>query len=451
MWNARFTGRLRWNLGTAGLFIAGLVVAGVGYNPLQADIIELKTGQKIEGEVLKERPGELVVDVGVDVVRIPTSEIKSRTGTSTRTATDESSSRDQMYHSAELPVRSIKELAQTYGEGVVLVQTPGGLGSGFVINDRGYCVTNYHVVEKETRIAVTIFHKTEKGEFDRRRIDDVKIIALTPHNDLALLQIPEQKDLKFQSVHLAAKNDLREGDEVFAIGNPLGLERSVSQGIISTRNRNFDGQLYIQTTCQINPGNSGGPLFNLRGEVVGVTNMKLLFGEGLGFAIPVAVLKQFLDNRDAFAFDKTSPNTGFRYLDPPRRRNGANPPRPATKSANGTTSAVEKKPADGGNRKSVLITKADFGAAHADEGSRDLRVAVGEGIRISVPAFGPVALDIDGMDLTFPSREKTSGEGIRITVPALGSVPRAIERAVPAARDADHSARTFRFDIGVNR
>ncbi|MFN1209013.1 S1C family serine protease, partial [Enterococcus lactis] len=76
-------------------------------------------------------------------------------------------------------------------------------------------------------------------------------------------------------------------DRVFAIGSPLGLERTVTEGIMSTKTRAVGGELYMQTTTQINPGNSGGPLFNLKGEVVGVTNMKLAFGEGLGFAIPV--------------------------------------------------------------------------------------------------------------------------------------------------------------------
>lgn len=288
---------------------------------LRADVIELKTGQKIEGEVLKEGVNELVVDIGVDVVRIPTSQIKSRQENKANPAPVETKAEgDDIYRMAELPIRNIKELSQQFGEGVVLVQTPGGLGSGFILNERGLCVTNYHVIEKETRIAVTIFHQSETGEFVRRRIDDVKIVALNPYFDLALLQVPVQKDLKFQHVYLARKNDLREGDEVFAIGNPLGLERSVSQGIISTRNRNFNGMVFLQTTAEINPGNSGGPLFNLRGEVVGVTNMKLLFSEGLGFAIPVAYLKHFLDNRDAFAFDKNNPNSGVRYLEPPRRK-----------------------------------------------------------------------------------------------------------------------------------
>ena len=121
---------------------------------------------------------------------------------------------------------------------------------------------------------------------------------------------------------------MKQGQPVFAIGAPLGLERSVSQGIISLKNRLENGRMYIQTTTQINPGNSGGPLFNLRGEVVGVNNMKIVAAgaEGLGFAIPGAVLKAFLKNRDAFAYDPANPNAGFRYNKPPRPE--ATPPKP---------------------------------------------------------------------------------------------------------------------------
>lgn len=305
-------------------------LAGV---PTWADVIELQTGQKIEGDVLKERPEELVVDIGIDVIRIPLAQIKQRTASQKTEAPKSVVSDDSQFLVADLPQRSVKDLTQQFGEGVVLIQTPSGLGSGFILNERGFCVTNYHVIEKETRIAATIYHKNDLGEFTRRRIDNVKIVALNPYFDLALVQIPAQTDLKFKPVYLAKNQDLREGDPVFAIGNPLGLERSVSQGIVSTRNRNVEGLTYIQTTTQINPGNSGGPLFNMRGEVVGVTNMKLLFGEGLGFAIPVAYLKHFLANQEAFAFDKNNANSGQRYLDAPRRRNSNPPPAPSTSTS----------------------------------------------------------------------------------------------------------------------
>ena len=186
-------------------------------------------------------------------------------------------------------------------------------------------MTNYHVVEGQTRVAVTIFHHNKRGEFERKSIRNVKILALNPHFDLALLQIPKQEKVDFRPVNIAADDSQREGDAVFAIGSPLGLERSVSEGIVSTKNRNMEGIVYIQTTAQINPGNSGGPLFNNRGQVVGVINMKLPFGEGLGFAIPVAYLRHFIHNRDAFAFDRTNPNAGYRYLEPPERTSTMTP------------------------------------------------------------------------------------------------------------------------------
>lgn len=299
-----------------------------------ADEIELKSGQKLQGEVLKDSGETLIIDLGVDVVRVPKSRIKSRTQeTQTKEAAPKSVKQTDIFSTANLPQQSIKNLTLQFGEAVVLIKTPGGLGSGFILNERGHCVTNYHVVERETLIAATIFHKSKEGEFVRRQIEDVRILALNPFLDLALLQIPVQKDLKFRHVFIAGQDELREGDPVFAIGNPLGLERSVSQGIVSNRNRNFQGLVFIQTTTEINPGNSGGPLFNMRGEVVGVTNMKLLFSEGLGFAIPVAYLKQFLNNREAFAYDKNNPNSGYRYLDAPRRKTTAAPPRPTAEQS----------------------------------------------------------------------------------------------------------------------
>jgi serine protease Do len=294
--------------------------------PVMAEVIELKSGHKIEGDVLKEQSDALVIDIGIDVIKVPLNQIRARRASDTNGAAPAKIEEHQLYRTANLPRKSVKELAEQFGEGVVLIQTPGGLGSGFLVNENGFCVTNYHVVEKETRIAATVFRRGPDGEFQRRRIDDVKIIALNPFFDLALLQLPAQKDLPFKPVFLARADDVQEGEEVFAIGNPLGLERSISQGIVGTKNRNFRGLVYIQTTAEINPGNSGGPLFNTRGEVIGVTNMKLLFAEGLGFAIPTPYLKLFLANHEAFAYDRNNPNTGYRYLDAPRRKNPSSPP-----------------------------------------------------------------------------------------------------------------------------
>lgn len=303
-------------------------LALLGVSIASADVIVLKTGQKIEGEVIKVTNDKIWIDIGIDAISIPLDKVESRTesGKKVETKPTAKGKKDGLFLSApnDLPIQTVKALSAKIGEGVVLVQTPGGLGSGFIINDRGYCVTNYHVVERETSIAVTIFHVTKNGEFRKHRIDKVKIIALNPFFDLALLEIPKQA-FPFKPVFIAKAEQQKQGDEVFAIGNPLGLDRSVSEGIVSTRNRSFGGIVYIQTTTQINPGNSGGPLFNRKGEVVGVTNMKLTSGEGLGFAIPTSYLKHFLMNTDAFAFDKDNPNTGFRYLLPPRRLDPGQP------------------------------------------------------------------------------------------------------------------------------
>ncbi len=241
-----------------------------------ADVIVLKGGQKIEGEILKVQNDRIYVDIGVDILKIPLDRVESRqeSGQSAEKPNNAKPKQEGIFLTApgDLKVRSVKELAATIGEGVVLVQTPGGLGSGFIINDRGYCVTNYHVIERETQIAVTIFHVTENGEFRKQRIKDVRILALNPFFDLALLQIPKQ-EYPFKPVFIAKAEQSKQGDEVFAIGNPLGLDRSVSEGIVSTRNRSFEGIVYIQTTTQINPGNSGGPLLDERGHVVGINTM----------------------------------------------------------------------------------------------------------------------------------------------------------------------------------
>src|SRR5690606_16681604 len=140
-----------------------------------------------------------------------------------------------------------------------------------------------------------IFEKSGSS-FVERSIGDVQIVAINPFVDLALLKVPARDGKSFPRVYLGFYEDVQQGDVAFAIGNPEGLSRSVTQGIISNRNRNMQGQLYIQTTTPINPGNSGGPLFNLRGQVIGVTNMKRIFSEGLGFAIPVSYVKDFLQN-----------------------------------------------------------------------------------------------------------------------------------------------------------
>jgi serine protease Do len=303
--------------------LALAAVIGCGAQFIFADTVQLKDASAITGKILAEKSDSLVVDVGYTALVIPRTAITSVTKAAAATAavaTTASAASGQFY-SATTKIsapRDVSSLVKQIGEAVVQVKTPGGLGSGFFINDDGYLITNFHVIEGETEISVEVYHQTS-GQLDRETYKQVKIIAINKFHDLALLRIEDKNTPKFKAITLGSSDALNVGDGVFAIGSPLGLERTVTQGILSTKTRQLEGELYLQTSTQINPGNSGGPLFNLAGEVVGVTNMKITFGEGLGFAIPVELVKSFLDHRDAFAYSTDNPNNPFRYLEPPSR------------------------------------------------------------------------------------------------------------------------------------
>ena len=297
-----------------------------------ADTIILNDSAALTGHILAERPDAIIIDVGVSVLTVPRNKIKEfaysdAPAVDTNTpATQMQPERKtgQLYYSAELPEKTIETCYELYSEAVVEVVTPAGLGSGFFINENGYLITNYHVIEKETRITVNIFQTGENG-LERKKFTKVKIEAMNPFLDLALLRVTDLGDTKIKHVTLGDIDRIRVGQTVFAIGSPLGLERSVSDGAVSIANRQFEGMVYIQTTAPINPGNSGGPLFNLAGEVIGVTNMGYIFLDGLGFAIPVNYVKHFIDNHDAFAYNADNANTGHRYLQPGPRLNKKTP------------------------------------------------------------------------------------------------------------------------------
>lgn len=282
-------------------------------------VVQLKSGAEISGEVLDQRDERVVVDLGFTVLAIPMSEIARLAPREAPAAPATTDSAGLFRTGGAGREASVKENVARLGSSVVQIRTPTGLGSGFVIHPDGYIVTNEHVIAGEYELTVTVFGNNGSA-MEKTQYNHVRILALDPRLDLALLKIEDAAGRTFSPVSVGESESLAGGESVFAIGSPLGLERTVSQGIVSLRNRPMGGQLYIQTTAQINPGNSGGPLFNLRGEVVGVNNMKaMMVGvEGVNFAIPADVLKNFLQNRDAFAFDPRSPNAGFRYLEPPR-------------------------------------------------------------------------------------------------------------------------------------
>mgnify|MGYP005841869571 CR=1 FL=1 len=315
-------------------FVIGLATASLA----QAfHSIELKNGSILQGEIVLERPEAIYLDLGFDLLMVPSDAVLAaqslEAGADGARVAAAASGRQTLYRlSNGRGDQSIRDWVDELGEAVALVQTPTGLGSGFVIQKDGYVITNDHVIAGENRISITIFEEGA-NELSKVTYDNVRIVATSSELDLALLKIEAQAEPRpFTTVPLAAAGGgLREGQTVFAIGSPLGLDRTVSEGIISVANRVINGRLYLQTTTQINPGNSGGPLFNLKGEVVGVNNMKIaaVGAEGLGFSISADTLRDFIDNRDAYAFDPRNPNAGFRYMSPPKTKSN-NPPQSET-------------------------------------------------------------------------------------------------------------------------
>ncbi|HZL89504.1 MAG TPA: trypsin-like peptidase domain-containing protein [Pirellulaceae bacterium] len=177
--------------------------------------------------------------------------------------------------------KTIKSDGATYGvsDGVKQVN---GMGTGIIFDDRGYILTNYHVVEGVATIQVSTHDE---------KTTVAKIVAHDPKTDLAIIRIESEKPLR--PILFGTSDDLMEGEPVIAVGNAFGYEHTVTRGIISALHRTVqvsDDQKYhdlIQTDASINPGNSGGPLLNIDGEVIGINVAVRVGAQGIGFAIPI--------------------------------------------------------------------------------------------------------------------------------------------------------------------
>ncbi|MGH7166197.1 MAG: S1C family serine protease, partial [Nitrospiraceae bacterium] len=167
-----------------------------------------------------------------------------------------------------------------------LPNSPGS-GSGVIIDQDGHIVTNNHVVGEATEVEVRLSDKTRVT---------AQVLGKDPDTDLAVLKI--SGDRRFPSVTFGDSGAVRVGQWVLAVGNPFGLDRTVTLGVVSgigRENMNLSRyENYIQTDASINPGNSGGPLFNLRGEVIGINTAIINFAQGIGFAIPSNMAKQVI-------------------------------------------------------------------------------------------------------------------------------------------------------------
>ena len=183
---------------------------------------------------------------------------------------------------AVVNIQGNKTIKNSSASGQSTRQEVNGMGTGVIIDRRGYIVTNFHVVDEVARIEVTLADGTSSF---------AKLINYDPETDLALIKIPTDRDL--QVIRVGKSESLLRGETVIAIGNPFGYQNSVTVGIISALHRDIPvngSQQYndlIQTNADINPGNSGGPLLNIDGEVIGINVAVRVGAQGIGFAIPI--------------------------------------------------------------------------------------------------------------------------------------------------------------------
>ena len=171
------------------------------------------------------------------------------------------------------------------------------LGSGALIDADGYIVTNEHVTRKASTLKVTLY-----GD---KKVYEARLISSDPANDIAILKISSPQP--FHYVPLGTSSDLMLGETVIALGNPLGFATSISEGVVSAVDREFEVKDtkytgLIQTDAAINPGNSGGPLVNINGELIGINTAIVAEAQGLGFAIPVDKVKKTLT--ELFRFEE---------------------------------------------------------------------------------------------------------------------------------------------------
>ncbi|HWR32165.1 MAG TPA: trypsin-like peptidase domain-containing protein [Chitinophagaceae bacterium] len=176
-----------------------------------------------------------------------------------------------------------QHIIEQYQKAIIQIATTTGTGTGFYVKEFDLIVTNDHVVAENAE--VTIAGKAFEKALSRVWYTDRK-------HDLAFLEAP--KNIELPDVKLGRYEEMKDGDQVVAIGHPYGLNYTATQGVISKVDRIREGLKFIQIDAAINPGNSGGPLVNMKGEVIGVNSFIIRGGDNLGFALPVNYLREAL-------------------------------------------------------------------------------------------------------------------------------------------------------------
>ena len=307
-------------------------------------------------------------------------------------STDEVNNID-IYKSANQATVNISTVVyrENWFVGIVPVE---GAGSGFLIDPDGRVLTNSHVVAgRGAQIKVIL---ADRNQYD------AKILYSEPENDLALLKIEPRKKLPF--LRLGDSDNLQVGQKVLAIGNPFGLEGTLTTGIISSLHRSVgaeDGQGMddmVQTDAAINPGNSGGPLLDSQGNVIGINTMIVgAANVGIGFALPINRAKTLLED---FRYASKRPETGVRGM-----------------HVSGNLADLLDLPSEGG----LLVFSVEPGSLGARAGLRGARQRVAIG-GYNIPVGGDLIMAVDGRAVETSTAleravaRKRPGESVALTV-----------------------------------
>jgi serine protease Do len=331
------------------LWLAAILASASATLPAAPSTLTLQGGGSLSGEIIKKTDAHYFVDIGFDIVKVPSAQVlevvepeaPSDEATileggdgqgATAAGASASEGLKMVETSGSVPYLepdkdfgrnfTPEEMIERARQGVVHIKTPSARGSGFIINKRGHIISNFHVVEGERYVDVTIYYEDKSKEIAKKTYRNVELVAYSPLMDISLLKIPDE-EVDPELLHplpIAKPGSDAQGARTFAIGNPgmggVALDHTVSEGLISSSDRNLNDIVYLQTSAAVNPGNSGGPLIDHRGAVVGLVTYKASFQDNIGFALPVSHIRYFIDKNKAFAFSEDKLNTGVRYLSP---------------------------------------------------------------------------------------------------------------------------------------
>jgi len=255
-------------------------------------VFMIVSGILLNGVIIKQQLNHNEVLNEISDIKVSQTETESKLGELTENLIETQKSLNLINKSLTSKLKEIKASTSEDFSGiiedslksVVTVRTDVGQGTGFIISDNGFIVTNAHVLAGGRELYVLDYEQYKHP---------TELIGYNITFDIALLKISGD----YHSLKLGDSEDIQIGEKVIAIGNPLGLQFSVSEGIVSAVDREGSNgmSVYIQTDAALNPGNSGGPLINKQGEVIGINNFKVGGGENLGFALESNYIKEVVN------------------------------------------------------------------------------------------------------------------------------------------------------------